>query len=325
MNLLNFLKGISTSTLAAKLSHARDAGKITLPEESMIPASAENAKEKQALSVARLTIPEAKQRLVDVCNSYIGTHEAPDGSNSFANGIWDVKLYGFDGRNVPWCDIFSDYCYIECFGYDLATRMTYQNPNGFAACQLSAEAYQRNNAWFSYPELCDQIFFYSGGGINHIGIVVSVDGDQITCVEGNYSNSVAKTYYNWKISKQIAGFGRPDWSLVAEPEQQIEIPDFSDVDDTQFDIIHPEHRKTYLHLKYGDGKNRPLPQVLAWQNLLLCSGIKLPVFGADGEYGLETEKATLQWQKQVKDLGADVEVNGIVDEDDWEEIIRVDG
>ena len=33
--------------------------------------------------------------------------------------------------------------------------------------------------------------------------------------------------------------------------------------------------------------------------------------------------ATQRWQEKVKGIGGDVEVNGIVDEDDWKEIIFV--
>lgn len=95
----------------------------------------------------------------------------------------------------------------------------------------------------------------------------------------------------------------------------------------QFDIIHPEHRRTFLHLEYGDGckrrGNSPSPSVKAWQNLLLCWGIDVGSWGADGEFGDDTLKATKEWQKTAQSIGADVEVNGVVDEDDWKEIVEV--
>ena len=317
--------------LDAKLSPAGDAAENTPAEESGIPESAENVNGKRPSSAVhsttdtfRLTIAQAKRRLIDWFKSQIGYHEAPDGSNKYADGIWDVRLYGFDARTVPWCDIFVDKGFITVFGYENGTAMTYQQPSGYAACKKSAETYMENRAWYNIPAPGDQIFFYYSGDINHTGLVIEVCGDIVVCVEGNYSNSVARTQYNWKTDRIIAGFGRPNWSLVADAEAPaVTVEDFSDVDDTQFDIIHPENRRTLLHLEYGSGNGNPLPQVKAWQNLLLCWGIDVGPYGADGEFMLDTENATLKWQQEMRNLGADIEVNGVVDEDDWEQIIRV--
>lgn len=88
----------------------------------------------------------------------------------------------------------------------------------------------------------------------------------------------------------------------------------------EFDIIHPEHRRAFQHLSKGDGMEFPLSQVLAWQALLQCWGFAIK---ADGMFGPITEEATVRWQKQAQEIGAAVEVNGIVDEDDWEEIIEI--
>ena len=281
-----------------------------------------------------MTIDQAKQKWVDWNRSQIGYHEALDGSNKYADGVWDVKLYGFSAKNVPWCDVYSDYSFIACFGYDAATRMTYQQPNGYAACALSAEVYKKNGAFYKTPEVGDQIFFYYGDGINHIGNVIAVNGDTIHCVEGNYSDSVSMTTYNVRNQWLIAGYGRPDWSAVADSES-IESSDIIGKNDDiieiepQFDIIHSEHPRTYIHLEYGDGISSngqtPKPQVKAWQNLLLCWGFDLGRSGADGEFGFDTENATRQWQQYVNEIGGGVELNGVVDEDDWVEILNVPG
>ena len=333
MNLLTFLRIIlgSSATNTAKLSDASDAEESIHQEDSKTGESAVSVSEKLHSLAAHLTgkggktmtVDEAKQKLVAWCKSQVGYHEGYDGTNKYgADGDWDLKLYGFEASVVAWCDVFADYAFIHCFGYDDGTKMTYQQPSGYAACSLSADAYKRNGAYYYKPEVGDQIFFLYGGGINHTGIVISVNGDSIQCVEGNYSDSVVLTSY--KLENQIIdGFGRPDWYVVAEPDKPV--PDFSDVDDTQYDIIHPEHRTTALHLSYGDGIGNPLPQVKAWQNLLIVWGLSIGGSGADGEYGLDTENATRQWQQKVHDMGADVEVNGIVDEDDWSTIILVEG
>ena len=263
-----------------------------------------------------MTIENAKTMLAEWCKSEIGYHEGANNANKYAmSSDWDERLYGFSADNVPWCDVFVDAAYINCFGYEDAIRMTYQYPRGYASCSMSANAYKNNGAFFKTPEVGDQIFFYVDGYINHTGIVVAVNTvhNTIQCVEGNYSDSVAYTSYTIS-NPTIAGFGRPNWEVVVSSD-----------DDEQYDIIHPQKSRTYIHLEYGDGLNNPLASVKSWQNLLLCWGMKLGVCGADGEFGKVTRDATMVWQKEVKEMGGDVEVNGVVDEDDWKEIINVPG
>lgn len=203
-------------TSTAKSSDASNADGNTQAEELETAASALNVSENQHSSGVRLmTKTEAKRTLVDWCKSQIGYHEGYDGSNKYADGKWDVKLYGFSALQVPWCDVFVDAAYISCFGFNDGTAMTYQQPSGFAACSLSADAYKRNGSFYSKPEIGDQIFFYAGGGINHTGIVIDVQEETVTCVEGNYSDGVARTQY--KLSNgSIAGYGRPNWGVISE-------------------------------------------------------------------------------------------------------------
>lgn len=163
-----------------------------------------------------MTTSEAKKLLCEWCLSQVGYQESLDGSNKYADGVWDKKLYGFDASKVPWCDVFVDYAFIHNFEYEAGTRMTYQTPHGYAACALSAKAYEDHGALYKKSEIGDQIFFNYDGGINHTGIVVDVHGEEITCVEGNYSNGVSLTKYNTRNQWIIAGYGRPDWNVVSD-------------------------------------------------------------------------------------------------------------
>ena len=75
--------------------------------------------------------------------------------------MWDNKLYGWDLTGQPWCDIFVDYCFVEAYGYQKAKELTYQYDGcSGAACAYSAQYYKNNGAFYSYPEIGDQIFFY---------------------------------------------------------------------------------------------------------------------------------------------------------------------
>lgn len=106
--------------------------------------------------------------------------------------------------------------------------------------------------------------------------------------------------------------------------------EYADTEDEQpqFDIVHPEFPRTFLHLEYGDGCRargyKPDPAIKAWQNLLLCWGFDIGSCCDDGEFGNDTLNATKEWQKYAKEHGADVEVNGVVDEDDWLAIVEVE-
>lgn len=251
---------------------------------------------------------DAKQKLLAWLYSQLGYHESGDNNTKYADADYDTRLYGFDMHGQPWCDYFVDYAFIHCFGYDIGTAMTYQHPNGSAACRISAEYYKNNKAFFNRPEVGDQIFFYSGGDINHTGIVVEVTNATVTTIEGNSSDSVKKNTY-YLTDNSIAGYGRPNWSLVEDEEEPLT------------ELGQQTNLRTYFHLEKGDGMNDPKPQVKAWQIFLNAWGYGIE---PDGEFGDLTHAATTMWQKKCKEVyGGDVEVNGIVDEDDWLEIVKV--
>jgi len=95
-------------------------------------------------------------------------------------------------------------------------------------------------------------------------------------------------------------------------------------EDPQQDIVHPAIRTSFLHLEHGDGCNgTPHPAVKAWQNLLICWGYDLGYWGADGKFWDATKAATEKWQRDMRLLGRSIEVNGVVDEDDWLAIVEV--
>jgi len=122
---------------------------------------------------------------------------------------------------------------------------------------------------------------------------------------------------------RIQAYWNYPWNCV------LRYPETIDTDDEPYDddVIHPDHRRACYHLEYGDGCSgrgqKPQNSIKAWQALLLCWGFDVGKTGIDGEFGTMTMLATQKWQQKVKDMGGDVEVNGVVDSDDWEEIIFV--
>lgn len=59
-------------------------------------------------------------------------------------------------------------------------------------------------------------------------------------------------------------------------------------------------------------------QVKALQQLLMANGIKLPKYGADGDFGAETKAGVIEYQRKVK-LAAD----GIAGPNTWKKLLWV--
>ena len=163
-----------------------------------------------------MTIAEAKAKLVAWATAQIGTRESSNNWNKYAEDLRLQQLYGWKAQNQPWCDLFTDEAFVECFGLTAAAAMTYQPiGQGSAACRYSAQFFKDAGAWAKTPEVGDVIFFYYSGAINHQGIVVSVGDGMVSTVEGNSSDMVARRSYIFADSR-IAGYGRPKWSVVAD-------------------------------------------------------------------------------------------------------------
>ena len=261
-----------------------------------------------------MTIQEAKNKLVSVALAEVGYVEGANNWNKYSAGMNAVNAYGWNVQNQPYCDIFVDWCYYKAFGLDLASKLTYQPKGGFSAlCSASANYYKANNAWFSTPAKGDQVFFYSGGGINHTGIVIDVTGGLVVCVEGNSSDAVRKNTYRLGDS-YIAGFGRPNWAVfeggVADDEPE------------PTPAPEPEPPKQELCcievqlpvIQYGDASM----YVKVMQTLLIGRGFNCGWYGADGEYGQQTKIALFQFQQKNG-----LETDNICGQATWKKLLEV--
>lgn len=159
-----------------------------------------------------MTEQEAKNKLVDLARSQLGYREGANNYTKYAADPMITRLYGWTPQNQPWCCTFVNWCFLTAFGYDAGSKLTY---GGTAACSNSAQLFMNNGAYVHFPQIGDQAFFYASGGINHTGIVVAVDGTIFKTIEGNYSDKVSEVTHNVG-SSDVAGFGRPNWPIVAK-------------------------------------------------------------------------------------------------------------
>ena len=256
-----------------------------------------------------MTIAEAKAKLVAWCLGEIGYSEGANNYNKYASK-W-AAAGGWNAQNQPWCDVFVDVAFIECFGLDLASKLTYQPKGGFSAlCSASANYYKANNAWFSTPDIGDQAFFNVSGGINHTGIVVGVSGGMVTCVEGNSSDAVRKNTYAI-ANNYINGFGRPNWSVFEDGGEEDPVdnePVAPKVELCEVTVKLPE-------INHGDASF----YVKLMQTALIGRGFNCGWYGADGEYGQQTKIALFQFQ-QKNGLATDC----VCGKDTWAKLLNAD-
>ena len=231
-----------------------------------------------------MTIQEAKNKLVSIARAEVGTREGANNYTKYATDPNITKLYGWTPQNQPWCCVFLNWCFLTAFGYDLGSKLTY---GGTAACSNSAQLFKSAGAWSSFPKVGDQAFFYSGGGINHTGIVVAVDGTAFTTIEGNYSDKVSTVRHNTGAS-DVAGFGRPKWELVGKESTQSSSEPTKPKEQRDDGI---EHSWKPPVLRQS---NQFKPDVVVLQSLLNVKNF--PCGTADGEFGPKTAAAVARAQ-----------------------------
>lgn len=159
---------------------------------------------------------------------YDKTANAGSGNwTKYANDLDEIgTIYNGRKNGYAWCDMFVDWCFITTFGVELGMKLLCQPYGGAGAGCTYSMSYYKNKGQFhkTNPRPGDQIFFTNDGGktSNHTGLVVKVSGGKVYTIEGNTSSApgvvdnggcVRDKSYSLTYSK-IAGYGRPDWSLV---------------------------------------------------------------------------------------------------------------
>ena len=259
-----------------------------------------------------MTKSEAIQKVLDLARSEIGYHEKASNSglndkDTNAGGANYTKYaqeldsmtnwYNGPKNGYAWCDIFVDWLFYKSFGPNVGREMICQpTSSAGAGCLYSAQYYKSKGCWHnSTPQPGDQIFFtYSPGEYSHTGIVESVSGGMVVTIEGNTSDQVGRRSYG-EGSANIAGYGRPRWELAANESG-------SD------NIIPSPYTPSYELLRKGNRGET----VMELQQKLIEAGYDVGPDGADGDFGMNTEKAVIKFQTDNN-----LEVDGIVGSETW--------
>ena len=246
-------------------------------------------------------------------NAYLDDKTANAGSNNWNKYARDIdnkypNFYNGKKNGYSWCDIFVDWCFIECFGYENALKLLYQpTKSAGAGCKYSANYYRAHNAFYRQPQVGDQVFFGDYGNEGHTGIVVAVNGNVITTVEGNTSggsgvesNGDGVYLKKYNISTQyIPGFGRPNWGVVSSDDGN---------EEGSVTVSYPTIK---LGSKGSDVKKA--------QQLLIAKGYSCGAAGADGDFGAGTYNAVKKFQ-----VANGLEADGIVGANTWAALLKTE-
>lgn len=172
-------------------------------------------------------------------NHQLDSKTANAGNKNYTKYARDLDAIGFyNGRKqgYSWCDVFVDWCFVQAFGAEAATEMLCQPMGKYGAgVKYSAQYYMAKGRFYeSRPEPGDQIFFVTRKGISitgwtHTGIVEKVSDGYVYTIEGNTNGNAGVIANGGGVfqkkyplnSKNIGGYGRPNWSLAPKEENEM--------------------------------------------------------------------------------------------------------
>lgn len=183
------------------------------------------------------TVNQAVKKLIAVAEAEVGYLEKASASNldsktanpgsanytKYARDLDAISgFYNTAKQTAAWCDIFTDWCFVQAYGVDKAKQLICHDIYG-AGVDISAEYYQNNGQYYtSDPKVGDQIFFVDSSNVyQHTGIVYKVDSTHVYTIEGNTADPTGVNAYNGVYKKayslsdsKIDGYGRPNYDIV---------------------------------------------------------------------------------------------------------------
>lgn len=171
----------------------------------------------------KMTANDYRNKLLDRARGFLRFNEA-DGTHKTIVDIYNTLSPLPRGYKVtysdPWC---ATYVSAMAINAGLTEIIPCE-----CSCEQMIKGFQALGRWVEndgyYPAPGDIIFYDwddSGAGdcigtADHVGIVCEVDGDNLTIIEGNISDSVG--YRAFKVNNRyIRGYGVPDYESIADP------------------------------------------------------------------------------------------------------------
>lgn len=152
-------------------------------------------------------VTDGAAAIVKVANSQIGVKEAP--YNNVKYNTWyygrEVKDKNSKDTSHAWCVVFISWC-ADRAGISTDTVPKTAGVGSIMNFYKNAGRYKTRSSGY-VPKVGDIAIF---GNASHAGIVVACDGNTVSVVEGNYSDSVKLNTY--KVgARNISGYCSPDY------------------------------------------------------------------------------------------------------------------
>lgn len=215
--------------------------------------------------------------VLSVASSQLGVEETPPGSNKTKYG----EAYGYNG--VAWCMIFVWWVFRECGLSNL-----FYDGHKTASCTTLMKWAKANRQFVTSDFRPGDVLLYQfdeDDSSEHTGICVSSDGKNVTAIEGNCGDKVAKVT---RSIRTLHGAYRPAY-------------------DEGCGISLPELRRGSVSAA-----------VESMQILLEGNGYSCGRYGTDGDFGPDTEKALREYQNY-----RGLTVDGICGENTWRRLLGV--
>jgi len=164
-----------------------------------------------------MTYPQGTAALaISIANAEVGTVEEGDNLTKYG------KFMKADG--LPWCGSFCNWVLAQA-GVKV---------HSVVGTAVGAHKFKETSRWHTTPVAGDLAFMdFPHDGIDrisHVGIVVAVSGNVVTCIEGNTSgtgdqrNGGMVMVKQRTIGKEVVGFGRPKYVPYKGEMPVVEIP-----------------------------------------------------------------------------------------------------
>lgn len=175
--------------------------------------------------------------VIRIAEAEVGYVEQGGANNNSGNLTKYGKWYGIDAQ--PWCAMFISWVFFMA-GMPLPASTS----KGFAYTPSGAEWFKKRNRWSTLPRVGAVVFFSMGGQrIDHVGLVVKVNGDgSIITIEGNTSSGNAGSQrdgggvYRRLRKSHIVGYGLPEY-VVNNPPPRPTPPTTSPKDDDMYLVV----------------------------------------------------------------------------------------
>lgn len=224
--------------------------------------------------------------LLKVASKELGVAEDPRGSN---NVIFNTAYYGrpVSGSSYPWCMVFVWWCFREA-----GLSALFYGGGKTASCTTLMNWAKRKGQWVTAGYRRGDVILFqfdTDDKADHVGICERVEPGKLICIEGNTNDEVR---YVGRSLSCVMGAWRPAYADEPETGCVVELPELA---------------------KGSTGRT-----VWVMQSLLITWGYDLPQYGADGDFGSETEAAVKRFQR-----GAGIADDGICGENTWKELLGV--